>query len=170
MTLKHDQEQANRLHNRMLRITWHSNKRSSANQEIPRILCNSKVHYSIHKRLPTSLSEATSIQFMFPQPTSWRFILILFSHLRLRLPSGPISSVPSPSPQTVYTTVLFPHTCHTRSAHLVLLVILLLLIRIIFGEKYVRAIYNLRLGNGICKPKSFLPEDDQVRSYELYKT
>ena len=27
-----------------------------------------------------------------------------------------------------------------------------------------------RLGNGICKPKSFLPEDNQVWSYELYKT
>ena len=86
----------------MLHITWHSNKRSSASQEIPRILCNAKVHYSIHKRPPPSLSEATSIQFMFPHPNSWRFILILSSHPRLRLPT-----------KIVYTPLLFPHTCHT---------------------------------------------------------
>ena len=74
---------------------------------------------------------------MFPHPTSWRFILILSSHLRLRLPSGPI---PSGLPH-LYTPLLFPPTCHTRPAHLVLD----LITRIISGEEYVRTIYNLHL-------------------------
>ena len=35
-----------------------------------------------------SLSWASPIQSSYPNPTSWRPILILFSHLRLGLPSG----------------------------------------------------------------------------------
>ena len=35
-----------------------------------------------------SLSWANSIQFSQPLPTSWRSILLLSSHLRLRLPNG----------------------------------------------------------------------------------
>jgi hypothetical protein len=36
-----------------------------------------------------SLSWASAIQSVPPHPTSWRSILILSPHLRLRLPSGP---------------------------------------------------------------------------------
>jgi len=39
-----------------------------------------------------SLSWASSIQSIHPHPTFWRLILILFSHLRLGLPSGLFSS------------------------------------------------------------------------------
>ena len=35
-----------------------------------------------------SLSWASPIQSIYPHPTSWRFILILSTHLRLGLPSG----------------------------------------------------------------------------------
>ena len=81
--------------------SWEAN-RFSANQEIPRILWNPKVHYRIHKYPPTfpilsqfdpvptpiSLSWPNSIQSTPLHPNSWRSILILSSHLRLGLPSG----------------------------------------------------------------------------------
>ena len=39
-----------------------------------------------------SLSSASPIQSSYPNPTSWRSILMLSSHLRLCLPSGPFPS------------------------------------------------------------------------------
>jgi hypothetical protein len=72
-------------HSREQSPSWEAN-RFSASQEIPRILYNPKVHYCTHKFL--SLSWARSIHSMPPHLTSWRSILtILFSHLRLSLPS-----------------------------------------------------------------------------------
>jgi len=63
-----------------------------------------------------SVTWASSIWSIPPHPTSWRSILILYSHLRLGLPSG---LFPSGFPtKTLYTP--FP-ICATCPAHLILL-------------------------------------------------
>ena len=55
-----------------------------------------------------SLSWASPIQSMYPHPTSWRYILILSTHLRLRLPTG---LFPSCFPtKTLYTPSPHPYT------------------------------------------------------------
>ena len=97
--------------------SWKAN-RFSDTQEIPRILWNPKVHYSIHK-CPPSVPILSHINPAHaPHSTSWRSILILSSHLRLTLPNG---LVPSAFPtKTLYTTQLFPIRS-TRPAHIILL-------------------------------------------------
>jgi len=65
-----------------------------------------------------------------PHPTSWRFTLILFSHLFLGLPSGLLPQV-SPLKNHVYTSP-FPHTYYMLRPSL-----LDLITRIILGEKYI---------------------------------
>jgi len=62
--------------------------RFSASQEIPRNLWNPKVYYRIYKCLLPDpiLSRINPVH--TSHSTSWIFILILSSHLRLGLPSG----------------------------------------------------------------------------------
>ena len=52
-----------------------------------------------------SLSWASPIQSIYPHPTSWRYILILSTHLRLGLPSGLLSGFPT---KTLYTPFSSP--------------------------------------------------------------
>jgi len=59
-----------------------------------------------------SLSWASPIQSIYPYPTSWRFILILSTHLRLGLPCGLFPPVSPPRP---YTPTLLTHTRHMPS-------------------------------------------------------
>jgi len=77
-----------------------------------------------------SLSWASSIQSIPQHPTSWRSILILFSHLRLGLPND---LFPSGFPtKTMYTPLPSPirTTCPTH------LILLYFITRTILGEQY----------------------------------
>ena len=68
-----------------------------------------------------SLSWASPIQSIYPHPTSWRFILILSTHLRLGLPSGLfLSSFPT---KTLYTPLIMPIYFHYSHTFLVYMLI-----------------------------------------------
>ena len=76
-----------------------------------------------------SLSWASPIQSIYPHPASWRSILI-FTHLRLGLPSGLLlSGFPT---KTLYTPLSSPIRA-TCPAHLILLDFIT---RTILGEEY----------------------------------
>jgi hypothetical protein len=104
--------------------------RFSASKEIPLTLWNPKVHNHVDKCLtpvPT-LIHINPVHAL--QHTSYRYILILFSHLRLGLPSGFFPS--GFRTKTLYVPFLSPTraTCPSLIIHVVLIT------RIILGEEY----------------------------------
>jgi hypothetical protein len=102
----------------------------AASQEISRVLWNPKVPHSNHKLPPPSISSASPIQSSYPLPTSWRFIVILSSHLRLGLPRGLFSS--GFTSETLYKTLPY-HIRATWHTHLNLLDFIT---RMIMGKEY----------------------------------
>ena len=110
--------------------SWEAN-RSSASQEIARILWNpKKFHYRVYKSPPPVLILSQFIPVHAPHSTSWISILILSSHLYLGLPSG---LFPSGFPTKTLYAPLFSPIPTTCPAHVILLD---LITRITFGEDY----------------------------------
>ena len=87
--------------------SWEAN-RFSPSQGIPRTLWKHKVHYRTHNSAPPvrTLRQINPVQ--NPHSTSWRSVLILSSHLRLGLLSGPF---PLGFP-TQHVPILSPYVLH----------------------------------------------------------
>ena len=97
--------------------SWEANQFSDS-QEIPCIVWNLKVHYNIYKCLPPILNLSQINPVYPPHPTSWRSILILWSHLCMGLASDLFP--PGFPTKTLYTPLLSP-MCATCPTHLILL-------------------------------------------------
>ena len=106
--------------------SWEAN-RFSASQEIPYILWKPKAIYRIRKS-PPFVPLLTQVNKYMPHATSWKYILILFSRLRLVLPSGLFPS--AFSTKKLYACLLSPMRVTCTS----LIILLDFITRIIFDE------------------------------------
>ena len=93
--------------------------RFSASQEIPLILCNPKVPYRSHKcLLPFPILSQLDPGHILTS-RFLKIILILYSHVRLDLPSGLFpSGLPT---KTLYTPLLSPYALHSPDNKLTIL-------------------------------------------------
>jgi hypothetical protein len=99
----------------------------AANQAIPSILWNPKVHNCSHKCSPL-VAILSQINPVFPPPPhsiTSRSILIVSTHLHLGLPSG---LFPSGFPTNNLYTFLFSPICVTCPTHLILFYLMILII------------------------------------------
>ena len=106
--------------------SWEAN-RFSASQEIPRILWNPNIHYRIHKCPPPVpiLSQLDPVHAPTSHFLKIHLNIIIYSHLRLGLPSG---LFPSGFPtKTLNTPILSPYLAH--------LILLDLITRWVLGEE-----------------------------------
>ena len=97
--------------------SWEA-KRFSARQEIPRISWNPKDNYRVYKCPPpvVILSRIIPIHAPLPHPTSWGFIFLWFSHLRLGLRKWSFPFRFSHQ-NPVHTSPLHHLCCKTRPSH-----------------------------------------------------
>jgi hypothetical protein len=120
----------------------------SASQEILHLLCNPKVHYQVHKIPRWSLLWARCIQSRISDPISLRYIVLLFSHLRLGLPSG---LFPSGFPSKIlFPFLILSATCPTHR------IILHLITLIIYCEAYIQVMKFLSMQSSLAS-RHFLP-------------
>ena len=109
--------------------SWEANWFADS-QEIPAFHSTRRFITALTSVRHLSLSWASLIQSTYPHPTSWRFSLILSTHLRLRLPIG---LFPYGFPTKTLYTLLSSPILATCPAHLILLDFIT---RTILGELY----------------------------------
>jgi hypothetical protein len=92
----------------VLRSSWEA-AICAATQELPSIVWNPKVNYSLYQSLHWSISWARSIQSISSHSISLRSILLFSTHPRLGLPNG---LFPPGFPTNILYTFSFPHSCY----------------------------------------------------------